>query len=68
MSDYLNDNELRKMDIFLSLLFSEERIFVFTLKACSLFMKISSLVKMSLPRCIFARESAGYESCHSNRI
>jgi hypothetical protein len=26
-SDYLNDNALKKMDIFLSLLFSEERMF-----------------------------------------
>jgi hypothetical protein len=30
-SDYLNDNALRKMDIFLSLLFSEERMFFFSL-------------------------------------
>ncbi len=31
-SDYLNDNALRKMDIFLSLLFSEERMFFYTYK------------------------------------
>jgi hypothetical protein len=31
-SDYLNDNALRKMDIFLSLLFSEERMFFFAYK------------------------------------
>jgi hypothetical protein len=29
-SDYLNDNAFRKMDIFLSLLFSEERMFFHT--------------------------------------
>jgi hypothetical protein len=32
-SDYLNDNALRKMDIFLSLLFSEESVFFYAYKS-----------------------------------
>ena len=37
-SDYLNDNALRKMDIFLSLLFSE-RMFFFTLLSVQFFQE-----------------------------
>jgi hypothetical protein len=41
-SDYLNDNALRKMDIFLSLLFSEERMFFYAFKR-SFFLRKSHL-------------------------
>ena len=60
-SDYLNDNALRKMDIFLSLLFSEERMFFSLISVQSFQENLISGEKMSLARYILARENAGYD-------